>query len=836
MAQLAARSNLGGEPNAFIGRERELTELIELARASRALTLCGAGGIGKTRLAGRMLARLAADYPDGVWFVEFADLRQPDLVESRIASVMGVTEEPGRPLIETLADVLRPRRVLLALDNCEHLIDSCARVCQRLLASSEGLRVIATSREPLRVAAETVWQVPPLHLPPARAASDELLSSDAIRLFADRAAAARPGYAVGMDGGLELVASVCRVLDGLPLAIELAAAWVRVLTVEQIAARLDGQFRLLRSDERAGPARHRTLRAAIDWSYELLTPGEQILLRRLSALAGFALDMAEQACSGEDLPAGQVLDLLTSLADKSLVVVDPDPSGQFRYRMLDTVRAYAAARLAEAGETTMMAHRLRDYALSEVERSHSIGMAMTAAPWAARVETFRRFEAEQPNLRQVLGRCVAERDAQTGMRICASMRPVWIVQGSFAEGAEWFDAFLRMDVDVPPVVRGAALVGRAQLALATDRDDARQRARAALALCREAGPGGEIAHGGQGGQRSFWLGAALNLVAEIELHGQRLDEAEAAAREAEAASRAAGDRWNTGYALGTRAAVAGLRGDLAGARSLGEAALAVMREIDQQWGAARTLLGLADLARLTGDLAAARRCYLEALGVLRQLSARPEIARCLAGLGRMAIDTGDLPLARQQLAESIELSQFTGSRIGVIRALGAFAVLAGAEGDAARAVKLAAAADALRAAAHLPPAPARTQRVLDAAASLGDDAVKSLLDAGAGLSSAEAVALALAPAWPPAGRAHPAGTADQAGKADTAGGAQPARLTPRELQIADLIATAGRTRDIAAELFITEATVARHIANIMAKLGLRTRAQIAAWARQRQLP
>jgi len=818
MMQHPARSNLSGEPNAFIGRERELSELLSLAQASRALTLCGAGGIGKTRLAVQMLAVLAGEYPDGVWFVEFADLRQPDLVASRIASVMGVTEEPGRPLIETLADVLRPMRVLIALDNCEHLIEACARACQRLLASSPALRVIVTSREPLRVAAETVWQVPPLWLPAAGAASDELLRSDAIRLFADRAAAARASYVIDAGGrGIGLVAAVCRVLDGLPLAIELAAAWVRVLTVEQIAARLDDRFRLLRSGERAAAPRHRTLRATIDWSYDLLSTGEQILLRRLSALVGWPLEMAEELCACEDLPAGQILDLLTGLADKSLVVAELDSSRKFRYRMLDTIRAYAAARLAEAGETAMMAGRLHDYAVREVEHLHRIGMAITPAPWPARVESFRRFEAEAGNLRQVMSRCVARNDAENGLRICASMRPVWIVQGSFAEGAEWFDAFLRLDADVPPAVRGAALVGRAQLAMATDPDDAHRRGRAALELCRESGPG-------------FWLAAALNLLAEIALHGRRLDESAAAAEEAMAVARAAGDRWNEGYALGTSGAVAGHRGDLAEAKRLAEAALAVMRDIDQQWGAARTLLGLGDLARLTGEPAMARRHYLEALGVLRQLGARPEIARCLAGLGRMAMDQGDYPLARRQLAESIELSQVTGSRIGVIRGLDAFAALAVGEGCHDRAVRLAGAADALRAAAHLPPAPGRTQRVA-AAAGLGADAIASLLAAGAELPAAAAVALALDHAGPPGDPAH--GRPDDLRRAGAHNGG---RLTRRELEIAALIAAGGRNKDIAGQLVISEATVARHVANIMAKLEFSSRAQIAVWARQPDPP
>ena len=339
------------EPNSFVGRERELDDLRGLTASMRAVTLCGPGGIGKTRLAQRVLAGLAGEFPDGVWFVDLADLRQPDLVVSRVASVIGVDEEPGRALLDTLADALRPRRLLLALDTCEHLIDSCARLCHRLLASSPGLHVLATSREPLRMAAETVWQVPPLSLPQPGVAGppEELCRYEAVRLFGDRAEASLPGFALG-SANAAAVGALCRSLDGVPLAIELAAAWVRVLSVEQIVARLDDRFRLLTSGDRTAPPRQRTLRAAIDWSHDLLAAPEQVMLRRLSVFAGWSLEMAEQICSGDDLPAADVLDLLAALAGKSLVVVDT-ARGQTRYRMLDTIREYAAARLAEAGET-----------------------------------------------------------------------------------------------------------------------------------------------------------------------------------------------------------------------------------------------------------------------------------------------------------------------------------------------------------------------------------------------------------------------------------------------------------------------------------------------------
>ena len=799
--EFGIHGNAGEEFNAFVGRERELSELRQVASDARALTLCGAGGIGKTRLAIRLAAELAAGFPDGIWFVDLSDLQQPELVASRIASVTGVLEEPGRPLLATLADALRPRRMLIMLDNCEHLIDACALVCQRLLASSAGLQVIATSREPLRVAAETVWQVPPMSMPtPDHAQDAELMRSDALRLFADRAAAVKPDFELG-PANLAPVAAICRAVDGLPLAIELAAAWVTVLTVEQIAARLGDRFRLLSSPGRMAPARHRTLRAAIDWSHDLLSPQEKVLLRRLSVFAGWPLEMAEQVCAGQDgdeLAAADVLNLLTGLADKSLVVAEAGPDGRIRYRMLDTIREYAAAQLDEAGETERLRASFRDYAVREVEQLALIGMAIVPAPWSVRVETFRRFEEETANLRQLLSWCLAWGDAESGLRICLATRPVWIVQGSFAEGAAWMDAFLDLDhADVPDGVRGSALVGRGQLALSTDPAEAAQRAKAGLELCRA--PGLE-----------FWSAAALNLLAEVALHAGQVDEADASAAEALEIASASGDGFNTGFAAGTRAAAAAFRGDLAEALRLGEAALAVAREIDQQWAVARTLLGLGDLARLTGNPAQARAHYHEAFAILRQINARPEMARCLAGLGRIEIGQGELALARQHLGESIELSQSTGSRFGVIRGLESFAALAVAQGNLELAVQLAAAAAALRSAASLPEAPAgRTDRLLNAAAGLGEAVIAELWEAGSRLSSDAAVVLALG--------------------ADGAPPPAEVELTVREREIAVLISRGLSNKAIAEELDIKSATAARHIANIMGKLGFTSRVQIASW-------
>ena len=593
--------------------------------------------------------------------------------------------------------------------------------------------------------------------------------------------------------------------------------------MEQISARLVDRFALLTTGDRTAPPRQRTLRATIDWSHDLLTSSEQVLLRRLSVFAGWSLEMAEQVCPDEDIPAPDVLDLIAALVDKSLVVLEPEVLGQARYRLLDTIREYAAARLADAGEVATFRHRLRDYTVGVAEHNRALGMAQIRAPWPARVDVFRRYDVDGGNVWQVLSWCLAEGDAETGLRICTGVQPCWMARGSFAEGGEWLDSFLAIDAPaVPARVRGAALVGRGQLALPSDPAVAEARAGEGLELCRAAAD-------------TFWTAAALNLLSEIALHTGRADDASACADEALSIAQAAGDGWNEGYALGTRAAIAGLLGRLREARQLAKASIAVMRRIDQQWGVARALLGLGDLARLRADPADAHDRYLEALAILREIDARPGIARCLAGLGRVAMDLGAIGLARQHLAESLRLSYSTGARIGVARGLEAFAALTIAENRPELAVQLIAAASALREAAGLPALPgARAEQYLAPGRRLGEPAMARLWAEGLAMSSEAAVALVLDMTETEAAADGDAITLAPVA-AHGAAVAPPGTLTPRERQVVALVASGRSNKAIAEELFISPATAARHVANIMAKLDFSSRTQIAAWAADRQV-
>ncbi|MBW8482546.1 ATP-binding protein [Actinomadura parmotrematis] len=809
----ATPADLPVETDTFIGRDRDVADLCGLLETLRAVTLTGPGGIGKTRLAVRVARTLAGRGAGPVWFVELADVRtdaSPDPVGRRVAAALQITEEEGRSAADSVADALGARPALLVLDNCEHLVEGCASLAAVLLARCPGLRLLATSREPLRMAGETVWRVPPLD------------PADAVRLFVERARAVRPDFAA-----TGAVAEVSRALDGLPLALELAAARVRVLSVEQIAERLEDRFKLLSAGDRdrTAPLRQRTLRAAIDWSHDLLSAPERVLLRRLAVFAGWTLGQAEQVCADDGpfltgLAGHDLLDLLTALVDKSLVVVGEEVAGETRFRLLESIRQYAAEQLAEAGEETEVRDRHRDAVLEGVERDGEIALAEIPADWAGRVALFRRYDVELGNVRAALAWTAEHGGAEEGLRICTGLRTYWITRGRVAEWTAWTDRFLAAG-DQPAYVLGPALAGRAQLAVgARDFAQAAAFAERALEPCGKAGD-------------DFMTAIALVTLAEAHTHAGRLAEAAARLDEADAVGAAEGQEWNRAYARIARGYLRIREGRLREAGELLETGLAGMREIGQLWGAAHALIGLARLAALRGDHAAARACYAEALPVLGDIGARPESARALSGLGRVALAEGDLPAARRALAESLELSRATGIRLDVARCLEAFAALLSAEGDARGAVLLAGAAGGLRDAtgrAARPAGGARMEAVLQPLRrALGEPLVARLWAQGRVLSSDAAAELALrdpGDAASPPGDAAPAGTVP----APREPAAPPSTLTAREREIARLVARGLSNRAIADELVISPATVARHVTNILTKLGFGSRAQVAAWS------
>jgi predicted ATPase len=371
------RGNLPGALSSIIGRKREIAEVGRLLSEYRLLTLTGPGGCGKTRLALQVAEELQSEYSNGVWLVEFAALVDEALVPQALAVVLDVHEQVGRPLVESLVSHLRSRDALLLFDNCEHLIEACARLGAALLVSCPGVRLLATSREPLAIPGEGVWIVPPLSLPSRQpwrgpASPQEALfayqRSEAVELFVVRARAAEPNFELTVENG-PWVAEICRRLDGIPLAIELAAARTRAYSARQIADRLDDQFQLLISRMRTGPERHQTLEAALDWSYDLLSAKERIFLRRLAVfVGGWTLGAAEAVCAGDDIQTTEIMELLFNLVDKSLVVAARSPDGR-RYHYLETVRQYACKKLVAAGEADAMRDRHLDYFVQWAEAS-----------------------------------------------------------------------------------------------------------------------------------------------------------------------------------------------------------------------------------------------------------------------------------------------------------------------------------------------------------------------------------------------------------------------------------------------------------------------------------
>jgi predicted ATPase/DNA-binding CsgD family transcriptional regulator len=581
----------------FVGRERELAATGDLLQGARLVTLTGVGGTGKTRLAIELAARLEGTFRDGARFVGLAPISDQSLIAPAIAQTVGLIESGHRSAEEAVSEFLRDAEMLLLLDNCEHLVDACATLVERVLKSVPDIKVLATSREPLEVPGEVAVPVPPLSLPPLPPAVPwrAMTDSEAIRLFADRAAAARPGFAVE-GSNAEAVARICHHLDGLPLAIELAAARSRRMSPDEILERLGDRFSLLGRGPRTAEPRHQTLRATIDWSHDLLTPPERILFRRLSVFAGgWTLEDAERVCSDGSLPDDRILQVHARLADKCLVVSEPGAAGPTRHRFLETIREYAAERLADAGETEGL--RVRHFALFLVLAEAYQEARATGGSDA----TLPELAEHRDNFRAAL--VWSERaDPEGALRLTAALDDVWRMIGA-AEGWGWLQRTLpgakedspyriralltagMLSAYVPAYAEGAGLLAQAA-ALARRAGDRAGEAWADLWLGRLAFFGGDVARAQDHLERALAAHRSLGIrQGEIRslallglLQGLVLDQREAGERnleEALAMARETGDSWGEGYAhlmLGLTAADAE---DLGRAGDHSRAALAV---------------------------------------------------------------------------------------------------------------------------------------------------------------------------------------------------------------------------------------------------------------------
>jgi non-specific serine/threonine protein kinase len=670
--------------SSFVGRGRELAALHKRLAAARLVTLTGPGGCGKTRLALRVAADRLPDYPDGVWLVELAALAEPGLVPQAVAQAVGVPEAPGRPLLATLADALRPRRALLLLDNCEHVLDAGARVVDALLRACPALTVLATSRAALGIVGEVAWRVPSLGLPEAHARPSvkALARCEAVRLFVDRAQAAEPTFAL-TPRNAPAVAQVCARLDGIPLALELAAARVRVLPPEQLLERLEDRFGLLTGGSRTALPRHRTLRAAVDWSYDLLTAGERALFERLSVFAGgWTLEAVERVSGGADPEAPGVLDRLTRLVDQSLVVAEGQPDGTARYRFLETLRQYAQERLAawDAAGAVRAAHA-RFYL-------DFVAMAAGHLRRGEQLVWFARLDREHDNVRAALRWC-AERgragdaDAtEQGLRAAAALGDLyWFVRGHFREGRAWLEALLAL----PPAAARTPGRARALGALAWLLNLFAGQVEVEAALYGEAL---EIAR--EADDRQAAAGALTWLARHAAEPAARL----AGLHEARALYRALGDGFGVAFTCWFLGNTERARGDRARARAYFEEGLAAARADGERMGAALVLVGLGALAHDAGDLAAARGYYEEALALRRELGAKREIGWSLMLLGQVAHARGDLAAARAAYREALGARREVGdlSVNLVVPLLSAVAALALDSGAPDQALRLAGAA------------------------------------------------------------------------------------------------------------------------------------------------
>jgi predicted ATPase len=426
------------------------------AQAARLVTLTGSGGCGKTRLGIQVAGRVSDNFADGVWFADLSSISDPALVPTTVLSVLRGHESSDQKPLETLLRHLNGRKLLLVLDNCEHLAEACAEFVETLLASTSELRVMATSREALHVPGEIAWRVPSLETPaPAsRVEPDQLLKYEAVKLFVDRVLQTDPSFSVRASNAAALV-QLCSRLDGIPLALELAAARAAGMSVHEIAARLDDCFQLLTGGSRTAPMRHRTLRATVDWSHDLLSPAEQTLFRRLAVFAGgWTLEAAETVCEGEPLPRSEILDLLMRLIDQSLVSVQAE-DGRTRYRFLETVRAYAAERLEAARETTAVQARHRDWCLTFAERAAEGLRSPDPLAW------FRQVSVEHDNIRAAIDSCGLDpTTTETELRLAAAMGAVWYPRMP-GEGRRRLDAALKRAPATPSSARAEALIWQA---------------------------------------------------------------------------------------------------------------------------------------------------------------------------------------------------------------------------------------------------------------------------------------------------------------------------------------------------------------------------------------
>ena len=808
----ALRHNLPSQATSFVGRAAELAELRSLVSGgSRLVTIAGPGGIGKSRLALQVAAEVLDGTGEGVWLVELAPVAEPELVARTVAAVLAVREEPERPMLDTLVEAVGDRYLLVVLDNAEHVLGAAAKLADTMMRSCPRACLLVTSREPLGVSGEHVFRVPSLAVPPADlAAPGRLAAFESVQLFAERAVMYRRDFALDAANAAA-VAAVCVRLDGIPLALELAAARLGSLSVSEISSRLDQRFRLLTGGSRTALPRHQTLRALIDWSYDLLNPEEQMVLGRLSVFAGgWTLAAAEAVTSAGDAGEWQLLDHLAALIGKSLVLAEVI-QGSTRYRLLETVRHYAAERLAQRPgselDETRAAHRNHYLALVETAGLHLRGP--DEAVWLD------RLEVEFDNIRAALAFSLADSDrAEPGLRLAAGLRWFCTMRGHGGEVLEALNVLLeRPDAGLPTWTRARALTASCHL---RDRfgDDS-----AVPSLADEAI---KIA---RGLADDAVTADALSQLCWFRFQHGDLPAALAQIGEAVALARSAGDPRLTAEMLGRRAVFESETGDLDAALADHQEALTLARAAGDNYRLAITLanLGLDEL--VAAELGRARAHLQEASTLAGHRGYQIFSVGVRLNLGFVDLIDADPRNARRHFLDSLDTARITGFKAFVHGALLGLALAAGADGDPTVAATLHGAADehAGRAFQAIE-AGLRDRDHARLRATLGDAAFEVAYARGRTLSQADAVALATAAAEPDPGVTAAAGQA----AADSSAGP----LSEREREIVALLAGGATDAQIAERLFLSVNTVRSHLERIRDKTGARRRPELVRYAIQ----
>jgi predicted ATPase/DNA-binding CsgD family transcriptional regulator len=790
---------------------------------TRLLTFTGVGGSGKTRLALEVARDLVGAYQDGVWLVELAPLSEGKLVPQAVARTMSVREQPGRPLIDTLTEALHKKAALLVLDNCEHLADSVAHLADKLLALCSHLRVLTTSRETLEVEGEVVRRVSSLSVPDTDRlpVAAELMGYDAVRLFVERTRLRLSAFEITSENATA-VAEVCRKLEGIPLAIELAAARMGTLATQQLAERLRDSLGLLSAGPRTAPPRQRTMRAAIGWSYGLLPAEVKETFARLSVFAGgFTLEAAEGVCPGGVIGEDEILNLLSDLVDKSLVAAEAGGEGRVRYRMLEPVRQYAREKLEEGGQADEVKGRHAAFFLSLAEEAEPELAGPQQTLWVE------RLEVEHDNLRGALSWFLERGKIELGLRFGGTLWRFWFARGYLSEGIRWLEQALAGSHLEPAPARVKALEGMGMLAQFQGYcEQAKATYEEMLKLSRELGDKGNAATALNS------LGTLALAQGDNERAKALLEENLSVVRQLEKEGNAATPikRFHVLSLLGILAL--NEEGDYARATTLLQQSLALAREVGDTFRVGTTLVNLGYAAVMRGDNERATALSQEALTLAHELGSAGVgiIPETSINLGLAARGRGEHERAKASLEEALAVSQEAGIKASVVNALEGLAGLAGALGEATRAAHLWGAAEEAREATSiaLPPSDRALHEPYLAAAraQLGQAAWEEALAEGRKMALEEAVEYALSkeetdPPTPPAPGRPSAG--------ETTG-----KLTRREEEVAALVAHGLSNCQIASQLTLSEHTVATHVRNVLKKLGLHSRFQIAAWFTEHQ--